>query len=179
MKTDIIVIDHQGNGFPDAIDEAGKAAEYRRLSEQDTLILHLITNEMISLLSCVRREMRAEFWVESAGMDFSLHMTADTALNKAERQHLISIASSQKNEITNRFLGKLVDALEQAVAAEAAHDYKNVEQNFPEYLDYHPVDPEWDGYEKSILKQYADSIKIFIHGGLAEMIVQKDFSKNK
>ena len=178
MKTDVIAIDHQGNGFQDAVDAAVKAAEYRRLNEQDANHLNLIANEMISLLTAVRRDMQAQFWVESEGMAFTLHMTTEAALNKDERYHLISMASSRKNEITNRFLGRLVDAFERAIAAEAVHDYADEPEDLPEYLDYHPDDPEWDGYEKSVLKQYSDNIKIFIRGGLAEMIVLKDFSRD-
>ena len=179
MKTDVITIDHQGNGFHDAVDAAVKAAEYRRLGSQETTQLQLLANEMVSLLCSVRRDMQAEFWVESDGMNFELHMTTKTFLNKNERYQLLSMASSQKNEITNRFLGKLVDALEQAMAADAANDYSAVEESFPEYLNYHPDDPEWDGYERSVLKQYADHIKIFIHGNKAEMTVQKDFSNKQ
>jgi len=134
---------------------------------------------MLSLLRAVRREMQAEFWVESEGVAFDLHMATEADLNKNERYHLISIATSRKNEITNRFLGKLVDAFERAVAADAVHEYDDVEAQFPEYLDYHPDDPEWDGYEKSVLKQFANNIKIFIRGGRAEMIVRKDFSEDR
>ena len=178
MKTDIITIDHQGNGFQDAINETVKAAEYRHLDDRYTNQLQLIASEMVSLLRHVKREMQARFWVESEGMDFRLHMAAESTLNKGERDQLLSIASTQKNEITNRFLGKLVDAFERAIAADAAHEYDDAEEHFPEYLNYHPEDPEWDGYERSVLKQYTDSIKIFIRGDQAEMTVQKVFAED-
>ena len=179
MKTDVIIIDPQGTGFQDAVEAAVRAAEYRRLGKQETNQLQLIANEMISLLGCVRREMQAEFWVENEKMDFQLHMAAKASLSKDERSQLVSIASSQKNEITNRFLGKLVDALERAAAADTEYVYDDPEKEFPECLNYHPDDPEWDGYERSVLKQYADNIKIFIHGSKAEMIVCKNFSKKQ
>ncbi|MBQ8135885.1 MAG: hypothetical protein IJ174_00425 [Clostridia bacterium] len=100
-------------------------------------------------------------------------------MNKNERYQLISIASTEENEITNRFLGKIVDAFERAIAADADQAYDDPEESFPEYLDYHPDDPGWDGYEKSVLKQLADNIKIYIRRSKVEMTVHKDFSKHE
>ena len=34
---------------------------------------------------------------------------------------------------------------------------------------------EWDGYERSVLRNISDDIRIAIRGGLVEMTVTKDF----
>ena len=53
MKSDIIMIDNQGNGFADALHEAKKTAEYKDLSKDSTIQLQLIAEEMLSLARSV------------------------------------------------------------------------------------------------------------------------------
>jgi len=177
MKTEIIGIDNQGNGFQEAIDEVKKLAACQNLNAEEALQLEHITEETLSLIRSVTGELQASFWSEVEDKAFCLHVTTKTAMDKEKRGHLISSASSRKNEITNTFLGRLRDAIEQAIAADVVRQYDNPEADFSEYLNYHPADPEWDGYEKSILKQLADNIKISIRGGLVEMTVSKDYAK--
>ena len=177
MRSDVIRIDNQGNGFKEAIEETMKLATCQNLNEEEALQLDHITEETLSLIRSVTGEIQASYWVEVEGKAFCLHVTTETSMDKEKRYHLISSSSSRKNEITNTFLGRLRDAIEQAMAADVVRQYDNPEDNFSEYLNYHPADPEWDEYEKSILKQLADNITIAIRGGSVEMTVSKDFSK--
>ena len=176
MKTEIIRIDNQGNGFQEAIDETKRLAALQNLNDEEALQLDHITEETLSLIRSVTGEIQASFWIEAEDKTFCLHLTTKTAMDKEKRYHLVSSASSRKNEITKSFLGRLRNAIEQALAANVVHQYDNPEGEPSEYLSYHPADPEWDGYEKSILKQLADNIKIAIRGGQVEMTVSKDFS---
>jgi len=177
MKTEIIGIDNQGNGFQEAIDEVKKLATCQNLNVEEALQLEHITEETLSLIRSVTGEVQASFWGEVEDKAFCLHVTTKTSMDKEKRYHLISSTSSRKNEITNTFLGKLRNAIEEAMAVDVVRQYDNPEEGFTEYLNYHSSDPEWDGYEKSILKQLADNIKISIRGGMVEMTVSKDFSK--
>ena len=177
MKTEVIKIDNQGNGFKEAIEETRKLAACQNLNEEETLQLDHITEETLSLIRSVTGEIQASFWIESEGKSFCLHVTTKTSMDKEKRNRLISSGSSMKNEITNTFLGRLRNAIEQAIAADVVRQYDNPEADFSEYLNYHPADPEWDGYERSILKQMADNIKIAIRGKQVEMTVSKDFSR--
>ena len=178
MRSDMIQIDNLGNGFEDAVKETKKVAQYNGLNEKETRYLQLCTEEILSLAHSVTGEMQATFWMENQGKQYALHLNTKTVMDKEKREMLLTSASSRKNEAANTFLGWIRDAFERAIAAEAVHDYADEPEDLPEYLDYHPDDPEWDGYEKSVLKQYSDNIKIFIRGGLAEMIVLKDFSRD-
>ena len=36
--------------------------------------------------------------------------------------------------------------------------------------------PEWDGYERSVLRKVADTVKIAIRGGVVAMTVSKDYA---
>ena len=178
MKSDIILIDNQGNGFADALEETKKVASYTGLEPKKTTRLQLMTEEMLSLARSVTGEMQASFWLESEESRFDLHMATKTVMDKEKRYLLLSAASSRKNEAAKGFLGKLRDKLEEAMASEADHS----EQEIPAYIasdvaNYAIEDPEWDGYERSVLRRLADTIKIAIRGGQVEIIVSKNFAE--
>ncbi len=91
---------------------------------------------------------------------------------------LISSSSSRKNEAANSFLGKLRNAFEEAMTADADHDYFDLPIELQADLAGRPIDsPEWDRYEQSVLLRLADNVKISIRGGLVNMTVSKKFEK--
>ena len=176
MKSDIIRIDNHGNGFQAALEQTAKAAEYRGLSHKEELRLRLCTEEMLSLARSVTGEMEADFWLENEGKRFDLHMSTKTAMDKEKRYHLLSSASSRKNEAANSFLGKLRDAFEEAMLSDVDHSRDELpDEVINDICYYHPEDPEWDRYEQSILRKLADEIKISIRGGTVDMTVTKNF----
>ncbi|MBO5570136.1 MAG: hypothetical protein J6A79_14550 [Clostridia bacterium] len=178
MKSDIILIDNQGKGFTEALEETKKVASYTGLEPKLTTRLQLMTEEMLSLARSVTGEMQASFWIENEGSQFDLHMATKTIMDKEKRYNLLSTASSRKNEAAKSFLGKLRDKLEEAMAAEVDHSEEEIPMDIIKDLANHPIeDPEWDGYERSVLRRLADTIKIAIRGGQVEIIVSKNFAK--
>ena len=178
MKSDVIVIDNSGKGFENAVAETRKVAEYQELNGKDVLHLELMTEEMLSLVRSVTGEMQASFWIETEGTHYDLHLTTKTVMDKEKRYLLISSASSRKNEAAKTFLGYLRNAFEEAMAAEVDHSYNDLPQDILNDLANHPIeDPEWDGYERSVLRKVADNVKIAIRGGVVDMTVSKDFAK--
>ena len=176
MVSDIIRIDNRGNGFREAVNETKKAAEYRGIDRKASLQLQLITEEMLSLARSVTGEMQASFWLENDGNRFEMHLTTKTVIDKEKRYQLISSATSQKNEAAKGFLGKLRDVFEEAMASDAEREYYTLPADVEADLSGRVFDdPEWDGYERSVLRTIADDIKISIRGGLVEMIVSKSF----
>ena len=176
MKTDVILIDNQGIGFGDAIEETKKAARFRELNHKDTLQLQLMAEEMLSMARSVTGEMQASFWLENEGKTFELHMTTKAVMDKEKRAQLIDSATSRKNEAAGSFLGKLRDAFEQAMAAEVDHTYYELPSEIASDLPNRYIeDPEWDRYERSILRRLADDVKIGIRGKLVSMTVSKRF----
>ncbi len=176
MKSDIIQIDNKGNGFDLAILETKKVAQYQGLDQKESVRLQLCTEEMLSLARSVTGELKASFYLESVGKDFDLHMTTKTVMDKEKRYQLLSSATSRKNEAANSFLGKLRDAFEEAMTAEADHTYYELPEAIAKdvsgcFID----DPEWDQYEQSILRRLADNVKIAIRGGVVDMTVTKNF----
>ena len=178
MKSDIILIDNQGNGFADAVKEAKKSAGYRDLGKDECIQLELVAEEMLSLARSVTGEMQASFWLESEGRSFTLNMTTTTVMDKEKRALLISSASSRKNEAANSFLGKLRDAFEQAMAGDSDRTtYELPEELLSDVSNRFIENPEWDHYEQSILLKLADDVKIGIRGGQVKMTVTKKFAE--
>ena len=177
MKSDVIMIDKSGAGFENAVAETRKVAEYQGLSGKDVLHLELMTEEMLSLVRSVTGEMQASFWIETEAKQYDLHLTTKTVMDKEKRSLLISSSSSRKNEAAKSFLGYLRDAFEGAMAAEADHSYNDIPMDILNDLPNHPIDdPDWDGYERSVLRKVADNIKIAIRGGVVDMTVTKAFA---
>ena len=174
MKTDIISIDNQGKGYGEALSQTLKAAAFRDLDHKQTLQLRLCTEEMLSLARSVAGTMTGSFWVESEGAAFELRLSAKTVMDAEKRKLLIESASSRKNEAANSFLGRLCDAIEEAMASEPASD---IPDEALDDLANHPLEiPEWDKYEQTILGRVADDIKIGIRGGTFDMTVRKAFA---
>ena len=176
MKSDIIHIDNQGVGFEAALAQTGKVARFRELGEKEALRLRICAEEMLGLARSVTGEMEADFWLESEGSRFDLHMSTKTLMDKEKRRLLLSAASSRKNEAANSFLGKLRDAFEEAMLADADHSLNELpDEVAKDVYCYYLDDPEWDRYEQSILRKLADEIKISIRGNTVDMTVTKRF----
>ena len=75
MESDIIRIDNQGVGFRDAPAQTEMAARFRGLSEKETLRLRICAEEMLRLARSINGEIEADFWLESEGKRFELHMS--------------------------------------------------------------------------------------------------------
>ena len=178
MKSDMIRIDNQSNGFERAIEETNRVASYQGLNPKETLRLQVIAEEMLSLARSVTGEMEASFWIECEGKAFNLHLTTRTVMDKDKRYQLLSSATSRKNEAAKGLLGKLRNAFEEAMAAEVDYSDSSVpDELIPDTVYQSIDDPEWDGYERSVLRSLADEVKIGIRGGTVDMAVSKRFAQ--
>ena len=174
MKSDVIIIDNQGNGFEDAVAETRRVAAYTELDETNSLRLQLLTEELLSLAHSVTGEMKASFWIECEEKQYHLHMTTQTVMDAEKRYLLLNSATSRKNEAARSFLGKLRDAFETAMASEPD---VNIPDEALNDLANHPIEiPEWDEYEQSILRKVADQVRIGIRGRTVDMTVSKRFN---
>ena len=174
MKSDIVLINNSGMGFENAVIQSKKAAAYEGLDDLQTIHLQVLTEEMLSLARSITGQMDASFWIELENGRADLHMTTKAVLDREKRAQLIHTATSRKNESAKTFLGKIRDRFEEAMAADPVYDCppEDVLADLP-----HGVfgEPEWDGYERSILRKLADEIRIGIHGGVVEITVSRNF----
>ena len=174
MKSDVIAINNQGEGFERARLEAKKVSVYKELNEKDTRRMLLFTEEMLSVARIIDAELDASFWVEGDGKEVELHMTTSTVLNAKTRAQLINAATSRKNEAAKSFIGKIRDIIEQAMASDIAPNEAPYEV-LEDIQGRDIQDPEWDEYEYSVLRKLADNVKISIRGNIVDMTVSKNF----
>ena len=175
MRSDIVNIDNSGRGFEDAVEQTKKVASFNDIGELQTIQLQVLTEEMLSLARSITGEVKASFWIEMQGGQADLHMTTRAVLDKEKRAELINSSTSRKNEAAKTFLGRLRDMVEEAMAADPAHytPSNDILADLP-HGDYDA--PEWDGYERSILRTLADDVRIGIQGETVDITVSKRFN---
>lgn len=177
MKSNVINIDGSGNGFREAVEQTGKTAAYAGLNQSESLDLQLLTEEMLSLVRSVTGEIDALFWLEGNGKAFDLHVSTKTVMDKEKRRQLIESSTSRKNEASVGFLGRLRDAFEEAMLSDVDRQDVNLSEeeiaNLPQGV---LGQPDWDGYERSILQTVADEVKIGIRGGNVDVTISKRFA---
>ena len=177
MRTDVISIDNQGNGFGNAIEETKKIAQFNGLNDTDSIHLQLFTEELLSMARSITGEMKASFWIDNEGPSYILNLTTDTVMDKEKRDLLLSASSTRKNDAAKTFLGMLRDAFEEAmlVGDERANFYELPGDIAADVSGRFVEDLEWDRYESSILLKLADDVRIGIVGGKVHMKVSKTF----
>lgn len=175
MQSDIVSIDSSGKGFQRALEQATKVAAFKGLSEMDTRQLQVLTEEMLSLAHSITGLDKASFWIDFETVQADLHLNTQAVLDKEKRAELIASSTSRKNEASKSFLGWLRDQFEEAMTADA--DHFTPSNDILSDLPHGTYDePEWDGYERSILKRLADDVKIGIQGNTVDITVSKRFN---
>ncbi len=204
MKSDVIHMNPSGAGIAEALIETEKAAAFRGLDPKQTLRLRLLAEEMTGMLKTIVGPVNLRYWVESEGMQFSLHLAANAEMNAERRDALLKASSTGKNAAAQSFMGRLRDIFTRfsesdAVAAiphEYGYGYVDV-VGYDASMDMSPnamlyswslnayrdavaahreaEADKWDELERSITAKLADEIKIFIRGNAVEMVIEKTF----
>lgn len=117
MISDKISVTNTGEGMTAALDQAAASAAYRGLSGKAALHLRLLAEEMLGMVRQITGETQAEFWIESEGMRFELHLLSRPVITGEMRKELLSVASSGKNAAAVGVMGKLRDIFERAFDA--------------------------------------------------------------
>lgn len=196
MKTDVIAVSSRGSRMESALLQADKVAEYKELSPRDALHLRLLTEEAMGLMRSITGETDGLFWIEDRDDEYELHLQVQTALSEEERASLLSVSTSGKNESAKGLMGRLRaffdwDSGEDTAACsglflpdmlESSSPmldwewsmrryekalYTRVEQNAPGARE------AWDELEKSVVKNVADDVKVYIRSGTVELVILK------
>ena len=198
MKTDVIVVYSKGKRMNTALEQAEKVAAYKGLSPKNALQLRLLTEEVLGLMRAVTGETEGRFWIEDEDGEYQLHLQVKTRLNSEEREQLLAVSSSGKNESAKGLMGRLADFFDWGSDGDLDSCYSPL--LMPEALEYSsspPLDWEWsmmryenalynrvqmddaaakeawDELEKSVVKHVADDIRVSIRNGVVEIIILK------
>ncbi len=197
MKTDVIVVSSRGSRMETALGQAEKVAAYKGLSEKDALQLRLLTEEMLGLMRAVTGETEGKFWIEDEDGMYRLHLQVKTRLNSEERQQLLSVSSTGKNESAKGLMGRLADFFDWGSDDDlAAYSSPLLMPDALEYSSSPSLDWEWsmmryetalsarinedeaareawDELEKSVVRHVADDVRVSIRNGVAEITILK------
>ncbi len=198
MKTDKISVSSQGARMNAALEQADKVAAYKGLSMKDALHLRLLTEEMMGLMRSITGEREGIFWIEDEDGEYRLHLQVRTLLNSEEREQLLAVSSSGRNESAKGLMGRirdffdwgsdedlatytspllLPDAFEYTSSPSLDWEwsmarYENALSTQMEQGDQ-KVREAWDELEKSVVSHVADEVKVSIRSGTVEMIIYK------
>ena len=120
MKSDIVKVSNTGDGIRAALSAASAAATYRNLEKKEALHLQLLAEEMLGMVRQITGETDADFWVESEGGKFELHLVAHPVVTGKMREELLKASSSGKNAAAKGFMGKLRDIFSRALSSGGA-----------------------------------------------------------
>ena len=198
MVSDVIRFSNGGNGVAEALTQAEKTAAFRDLEKREALHLRLFAEEMLGMARSLTGEREGDFWIESEGRQFRLHLKVTTPMNAEKRKNLLAASTSGKNAAAVGFMGKIRDLFERSFEAPGGIYLSPLESAGPFALSI-PFGPEnapgvwtlttyknvlrdtdaapdqWDELERSVISRLADEVKIAIDGGDVEMVVEKTF----
>ena len=196
MKTDVITVSAKGKQMETALNQVEKVAAYKGLSPKDTLHLRLLTEEMMGLMRSITGEPEGEFWIEDRDGEYELHLRVATRMNFDKREQLISVSASGKNEAARGLMGRireffdwgcdeeydgfstamLPDAFEHSSSPALDWEWsmRRYENVVAAKLDQDETAREaWDELEKSVVKNVADDVRVFIRGRSVELTIVK------
>ena len=198
MKTDVITVSNRGNQMEAALQQTEKVAAYKGLSERDTLHLRLLTEEMMGLMRSITGATEGQFWIEDEDGEYQLHLQVRKFLTGEEKEQLLSVSSTGKNESAKGLMGRLrdffdwgsdgdllscssplvlPDMFEQSTTPMLDWEWSmrtyetalssRLEQNDP------AIREAWDELEKSVVKNVADDVRVYIRSGTVELVILK------
>ena len=198
MKTDVIMVSSRGKQMETALEQADKVAAYKGLPAKDALHLRLLTEEMMGMMRSITGEKEGMFWIEDQDGEYQLHLKVKTMLTSEEKEQLLAVSSSGKNESAKGLMGRLRDFFDWGSDADLSAYSSPLllpdafEQSSSPMLDWEwsmsryeralssqmeqgdqTVKEAWDELEKSVVSHVADDVKVSIRSGTVEMIIIK------
>lgn len=197
MKTDVITVSSQGTRMEAALEQVDKVTAYKGLTGKNALHLRLLAEEMMSLMRSVTGAGEGLFWIEDDKNEYRLHLQVNTRLTGEEREKLLEVSSSGKNESAKGLMGRLRDFFDWNSDEDLANysgplmmpdmfehssspmldwewSMKRYESSLYSRMENDPKAREaWDELEKSVVKNVADDVKVYIRNGVVELVILK------
>lgn len=192
---------NNGKGKEILLKETEKLLVQKELNHKSQMQLRLLAEEMIGMCEEIVGKYSGEFWIESEGTEFQLHLFLNIDITASERKKLIEASSSKKNSAATGFMGWIreffllnISSYEESGAYQTQKDsilkYINGVylsdnagaecvnwnlRNCKEILKEQEHAEEFEGLEKSIVASIADDVSVSINKKQVEVIVSKKF----
>lgn len=192
MKSDVCKILKRSSDLRIIPEESEKMAKCSALDEKQTRRLRLLSEELICMLPSLLEYGDGEFWIESEGKSFELHVCVDVDYRIIDRNRVLSVSSSGRNEAAKGILSKIRDAMECMIANRADDEdkyefyAKGISSSGHHYSQSWSLESyrrraarreEWDELEKSIIANLADDVLVGVLNNKVDIIVKKNFNK--
>ena len=205
MKTDMITITGDLSGMDLAIEAEEKFAAYYEITGRDALHLRLLTEETISMIHGILDDFRGQFWLESEksrkGLLCRICLSAEKQANKEQESHMLSVASSGKNESARGVLGKIREIMRRSLQSATEEDEEYLKSMTDAWMSTgtqssgfaapgaafwslqsyrKSVSSErgtnaeaWDELEKSIIAKLSDEVKVWLDADATTVVIEK------
>lgn len=195
MISDSCILSHDA-GRERVLEEVEKTACYRGLEHREFLQLRLLAEELTGMTAGLVGHYEAEFWIETQGRAFALHMALRVKMDEETKERLLRVATSGKNEAERSLMGKLRGFLESCAwnyddlchycsengiqAMEGMYAGCSLSGGQPvwslkRYARSVQEGKEWDELEQSIVAKLADDILVTIRRDRTEIVVKKTY----
>ena len=195
MKTDVFELTQDVQELEKMLSETEKAAVYSGLDKKQSIRLRLLAEELIGMLPELLEYIKGQFWIESKGKAFELHISATLDdMFAADREKLLSISTSGENAAAKGVMGKIRSAFEimlkEYVTTPPVYYNEFYSMGLvPDPMYYYSIWSleqykeaakanldAWDELEKSIIANLADDVMVGIKGKQVDIIVKKNFA---
>ena len=207
MKSDVTKIYSDLKGREEAMANAEKFAQYNEITGRNARHIRLLTEELVSMVHGIMDGLEADLWFESekkdGGILCRICLSSSKSVDPAQEEHLLSVASSGRNESAKGILGKIREAFRISAqyrndgvymteyaalnswyamgggSKDTANRYAKERMwslmSYKESLssDKESSEEEWDELEKSIIGKLADDVKVWLKADTTEVVVEK------
>ena len=189
MKSDVCKLLTKATDLKSVLKETVKSAAYRDLDSRETSRLRLLAEELVEMLPELLQFSEGEFWVESEGKNFELHVTLhpNQTLTAEHREKLLDVSTSKQNAAAVGIMAKirLIDYEKRAGMSESFYvpgtpsviSMADPLWSLSAYREgAKKVQGEtWDELEKSIVANLADDVVVALQGKQVDIVVKKAF----
>ena len=188
MKTDIVKIHSDLYGRQEAVRTADRFNGYNKFTGRNAMHIRLLTEELICMVHGVMDNFKADLWLESEfteeGVLCRICVSAKKAADPRHEKHLLSIASSGRNESAKGILGLIREifrvSLQQSSDAADTKDRLPKEKNGQQIWslsDYREETAD-NGkicaeLERSIIANLSDDVKVWLKKDSTEVVIEK------
>ena len=200
MKSNEIALSNSLSCAVNALQEVERASEQGGLDREQTNILRLLTEEMISMTTDILKTCRGTLWLECADGDCALHLNAmapmeadaKAAFIAASKEKVNTPVKGLKNKISALFAGLLIyNDFPDYYTAVCGSFAGGFPMGFPsrqaaarvwslsEYGKRRAEEErsaEMEGVEKSILLGFADDVVVSVGSNWVDLTVKKCFA---
>lgn len=199
MKSSEIKLSNNLSCAVEALQEVERASEQAGLNREQTNVLRLLTEEMISMTTDILTDCKGALWMEWEGTACELHLTAVAPIEEKEKAAFIEASKTKVNAPVKGLKNKISALLAGMLSSgDYPEFYMSMSAGFiggmPMGLPSMHMEPVWslaayekaqakekkqaemEGVEKSILTGMADDVVVSVKSHWVELVVKKQFT---